>query len=205
MTTWCVTVTDEHGHAIGHGCANQTQEPQETRPTRATGRDQGRATVLLHGLRPARPAGRIRNLAAADRGRQTRPHGHPRPHHPPRDLRSSDSKPKVTTPSVELRRLFQGPARRLRRPDLRSRRPLRLRARCAVEGRNGRTCLCNGGPKCRRDHRLKQHPRWHVERLRQILRWTTHRDAGTPPNPPATHLTPSWRRTGNTWPAPDCR
>jgi hypothetical protein len=20
-TTWCVTVTDEHGHAVGHGCA----------------------------------------------------------------------------------------------------------------------------------------------------------------------------------------
>jgi hypothetical protein len=29
----------------------------------------------------------------------------------------------------------------------------------------GRTCLCNGGPKCRRDHRLKQHPRWHVDQL----------------------------------------
>ncbi|HEY6311808.1 MAG TPA: hypothetical protein VIY52_13525, partial [Streptosporangiaceae bacterium] len=28
-STWCVTVTDEHGHAIGHGCA---------RPAPATGR-----------------------------------------------------------------------------------------------------------------------------------------------------------------------
>ena len=35
MTTWCVTVTDEHVHAIGHGWPTRTQEPQETRPTRA--------------------------------------------------------------------------------------------------------------------------------------------------------------------------
>ena len=30
-TTWCVTVTDEQGHAVGHGCARRwTQEPQGT-------------------------------------------------------------------------------------------------------------------------------------------------------------------------------
>jgi len=29
----------------------------------------------------------------------------------------------------------------------------------------GRTCMGNGGPKCRHDHRLKQHPRWNVEQL----------------------------------------
>jgi hypothetical protein len=27
----------------------------------------------------------------------------------------------------------------------------------------GRSCECNGGPKCRYDHRLKQRPRWKVE------------------------------------------
>ena len=38
----------------------------------------------------------------------------------------------------------------------------------------GRSCLCNGGPKCRRDHRLKQHPRWKVEQLTPAtFRWTT--------------------------------
>ena len=25
--------------------------------------------------------------------------------------------------------------------------------------------MCNGGPKCRRDHRLKQDPRWTVDQL----------------------------------------
>jgi hypothetical protein len=38
----------------------------------------------------------------------------------------------------------------------------------------GRTCLCNGGPKCRHDHRLKQHPRWNVDQLPGgTFRWTT--------------------------------
>jgi hypothetical protein len=27
----------------------------------------------------------------------------------------------------------------------------------------GRTCMCNGCPKCRYDHRLKQHPWWAAE------------------------------------------
>ena len=38
----------------------------------------------------------------------------------------------------------------------------------------GRTCMCNGGPKCRRDHRLKQDPRWTVDQLPGgTFRWTT--------------------------------
>ena len=38
----------------------------------------------------------------------------------------------------------------------------------------GRTCLCNGGPKCRHDHRLKQHPGWKVDQLPDgTFRWTT--------------------------------
>jgi hypothetical protein len=38
----------------------------------------------------------------------------------------------------------------------------------------GRTCMCNGGPKCRHEHRLKQHPRWKVEQITPaVFRWTT--------------------------------
>jgi hypothetical protein len=38
----------------------------------------------------------------------------------------------------------------------------------------GRTCLCNGGPKCRYDHRLKQQAGWKVDQLADgIFRWTT--------------------------------
>src|SRR5689334_14161884 len=30
-TTWCVTVTDEHGHAVGHGCARPQPKSHRTR------------------------------------------------------------------------------------------------------------------------------------------------------------------------------
>jgi hypothetical protein len=41
-------------------------------------------------------------------------------------------------------------------------------------GAGGRTCLCNGDPKCRYDHRLKQDPRWKVDLLPGgDVRWTT--------------------------------
>jgi hypothetical protein len=37
----------------------------------------------------------------------------------------------------------------------------------------GRTCTCNGDPKCRHDHRLKQHPGWAAEHLADgTIRWT---------------------------------
>ena len=37
----------------------------------------------------------------------------------------------------------------------------------------GRTCECNGGPKCRHEHRIKQHPRWNVEQITPgTFRWT---------------------------------
>ena len=85
-TTWCVTVTDEQGHAVGHGCAR----PEPTS---------------------------YRNRA----GPGTR----------------------------------DGPG-------------------FSFTATAGRTCLCNGGPKCRRDHRLKQDPRWKVDQLPDgTFQWTT--------------------------------
>ena len=48
----------------------------------------------------------------------------------------------------------------------------------------GRTCLCNGGPKCRHDHRLKQHPKWKVDQLPDgTFRWSTPAGRTYPPNP----------------------
>jgi len=38
----------------------------------------------------------------------------------------------------------------------------------------GRTCLCNGGPKCRHDHQLKQDPRWKATQHPDgTFTWTT--------------------------------
>jgi hypothetical protein len=40
--------------------------------------------------------------------------------------------------------------------------------------KGGRTCRCNLGGACRRDHQLKQHPRWKVEQTRPgYFTWTT--------------------------------
>jgi hypothetical protein len=39
---------------------------------------------------------------------------------------------------------------------------------------DGLTCECDLGPKCRRHHRVKQAPDWHVEQPEPgIFRWTT--------------------------------
>ena len=40
--------------------------------------------------------------------------------------------------------------------------------------KGGRTCRCNIGGACRRDHQLKQHPRWKLEQTRPgHFTWTT--------------------------------
>jgi len=185
QTSYCVTVTDQDGHAIGHGCARPAPENH----TRTTGHD------------PPGPHGR--------------PAGHDPPgdHHPPGGpgaglrpgftftaagsdgpaggygaWRLSTGVPGRTDlliafdpialgtcdhrfegrghdPGVKLRHLAQirhatcvGPT---------CRRPAR---QCDFEHNipyeaGGRTCMCNGGPTCRHDHRLKQHPRWKVEQI----------------------------------------
>jgi hypothetical protein len=48
----------------------------------------------------------------------------------------------------------------------------------------GKTCLCNGGPKCRHDHRLKQHPRWNAEQITPV-----HRPVDRTVRPPVHHRT----------------
>ena len=56
---------------------------------------------------------------------------------------------------------------------------VRAARRCDFEhavpwDQGGRTCACNGGCRCRRDHRVKQSPGWQVEQLPGGLhRWTT--------------------------------
>jgi hypothetical protein len=124
-TTWCVTVTDERGHAIGHGCAR----PGPKRNRKRAG--------------PGTPC---------DHRFQAKGHD----------------------PRVKLKHLTQvryttctGPW--CRRPSTRA----DFEHNIPYEA-GARTCLCNGGPKCRGDHRLKQDPRWTVDQLRDgTFRWTT--------------------------------
>ena len=60
-TTWCVTVTDEHGHAVGHGCARP--EPKSHAQTR-----RARRRRAGPGSASPRPAGTARPAVTAPGG-----------------------------------------------------------------------------------------------------------------------------------------
>ena len=186
-TTWCMTVTDGDGHAIGHGCARPG-------PAGPAGNRAERAKPGTPGG-PDPPPRRPENLArpgfrfiAADQhgpsdgyGTWKLTTGEPGQ----RDLIVAlgpiavdhcDHRHQTRNhdPGVLLRHLTQirhatctGPG--CRRPAV----------NCDFEHNTphevgGLTCECNGGPKCRYDHRLKQHPGWKAEQPSPgIIVWTT--------------------------------
>ena len=145
-TTWCVTVTDQEGHAIGHGCARPEPKNQRRyrekrhKPGPPDGRDppredQGRTGVRLHRYRPARPARRIRHLDTAhrDQGRRPGPDRRTRPDHHQRlrpPVPGHGPRPRGQAPAPS-----PGPARHLHQPHLPApRRHLRLRAQHPLRG-----------------------------------------------------------------------
>ncbi len=180
-TSWCVTVTDQHGHAIGHGCARPAPRPPAGRhgktgppdghdPPGSAGGTGGRGFTVAPAGGPGPPGGYGSwRLATGNPGQP--------------DL-VIDLEPiagecdhrheaKGHDPGVMLRHLTQvryaactGPV--CRRPAV----------GCDFEHgvpyeAGGRSCLCNCDPKCRHDHRLKQHPRWKADRLAGgTIRWT---------------------------------
>jgi hypothetical protein len=163
-STWCVTVTDKDGHAVGHGCAR----PVKRRKPDGHDPPGGPGFTFTPTDHPGPPGGygtwrfttgqqdlliKIGPLPAGDCDHRWQARGH--------------------DPGVMLRHLAEvrhatctGPG--CRRPG----------ARCDFEHNvpyeaGGRTCLCNGGPKCRFDHRMKQDPRWNAEQLPNgEVRWT---------------------------------
>ena len=171
QTTWCVTVTDEHGHAIGHGCGRHEPKGNRNRagpgpPPDETGftftpasrdddppREYGTWRLRI-------PGGGTSLIVAIDTlDTQDCEHRY--------EARGHD-------PGVKLRHLSQVRHATCTSPVCR--RPAR---NCDFEHNTpyeagGRTCLCNGGPKCRHDHRLKQQPGWTVDQLPDgTFRWTT--------------------------------
>ena len=176
-STWCVTVTDSQGHAIGHGCA---------RPAPATSRKDPHKPDVLSGPDP--PSGPRFTLTPADQPGPPGGYGTWRfstgiPGQ--RDLlieigplptENCDHRHKARghDPGVMLRHLTQVRHATCTGPGCR-----RPAVNCDFEHNipyeaGGRTCLCNGNPKCRFDHRVKQDPRWKVEQLPSgEIRWTT--------------------------------
>ena len=168
-TTWCVTVTDEHGHAIGHGCARP--EPKSHRERAGPGPPGPPGFTFTPASRDGPPGGygawRLRtpgdgpDLIITLESLTTDPCDH-------RHQASGHD------PGVTLKHQVQVRHATCTSPVCR-----RPAAQCDVEHNTpyeagGRTCRCNTGPKCRHDHRLKQHPKWTVDQLPDgTFRWTT--------------------------------
>jgi hypothetical protein len=176
-STWCVTVTDSRGHAIGHGCA---------RPAPASGREKRNKPGTSGGPDPPGAPG----FTFTPTGEPGPPGGYGTwrfstgvPGH--RDLLieiwplpigecGHQHEARGHDPGVMLRHLAQVRHATCTGPGCR-----RPAGQCDFEHNipyeaGGRTCLCNGNPKCRFDHRVKQDPRWKVEQLPNgEVRWTT--------------------------------
>jgi hypothetical protein len=168
-TTWCVTVTDQHGHAVGHGCARPEPKSHSKRAS------------------PAPPGGAGFSFTPASRDGPPGGYGSWRLRVPgggPDLIVAIDTldtggcehryQARGHDPGVRLRHLSQ-----IRHDTCTSPVCRRPAAQCDFEHNTpyetgGRTCLCNGGPKCRHDHRLKQQPGWKVDQLPDgTFRWTT--------------------------------
>jgi Domain of unknown function (DUF222) len=171
-TTWCFTVTDREGHAIGHGCARLEPRNYRKRGHRQRARAPGPGFTFTPEARPGPPGGygtwrfttgvpgqpdlliAIEPIAidTCDHRREAKGHD----------------------PGVMLRHLTEIRHATCTGPTCR-----RPASRCDFEHNvpyeaGGRTCMCNGGPKCRHEHRLKQDPRWRVEQVTPgTFRWTT--------------------------------
>jgi hypothetical protein len=151
-TEWHLTLTDEHGWAIGHGCAKPkpgrkrgNNDKSGQAPTAGTNgserKDLKEATWTL-GL----PDGRELDFTI-----------HPIPVAGECDHRYESA---GHDPSPLLRHLAEVRDGTCTRPGC-----ARPAIRCDFEHtmpfeKGGRTCLCNGNPKCRHDHRVKQAPGW---------------------------------------------
>jgi len=163
-TTWCVTVTDGQGYAIGHGCARPERKRQKP-----AARD-GPGFAFTTAGEPGPPGGhRSWRLRTAGPGPDLIV-----------ALDSIDTEPcdhrwqaRGHDPGVKLRHLSEIRHATCTGPGCR-----RPAAQCDFEHNipyeaGGRSCLCNGGPKCRHDHRLKQDRRWRVDQLPDAtFRWT---------------------------------
>jgi hypothetical protein len=169
-TTWCVTVTDEHGHAAGHGCARP--EPKSHTKRAGPGPPPGGAGFCFT------PASRDGPPGGYGTWRLRVPGDGPDLIVAIDTLDTQDCEHRYETqghdPGVRLRHLSQVRHATCTSPVCR--RPART---CDFEHNvpfeaGGRTCLCNAGPKCRHDHRLKQQPGWTVSQLPDgTFRWTT--------------------------------
>ena len=173
-STWCITVTDEQGHAIGHGCAKlrrARRKPSQTR--RKPDRTSPHASRDGPGLTPSAtpgPDGGYGTWHLTNAGRDYTVQLHPIP------VTSCDHRYESAgyRPGRLLRHLVEVRDGQCTQPTC-----ARSARRCDFEhavpyDQGGRTCGCNGGCRCRRDHRVKQSPGWTVTQPQPgYHQWTT--------------------------------
>jgi hypothetical protein len=181
-STWCVTVTDSQGHAIGHGCARPA--PASSRSKRVTPDSRGSPDARGGPDPPSRPQFTFTpDSQPGPPGRYGRwrfSTGVPGQRDllidiGPLSTGPCDHRHEATghDPGVMLRHLAQIRHATCTGPGCRS-----PAANCDFEHNipyetGGQTCLCNGNPKCRFDHRMKQDPGWKAEQLPNgEVRWT---------------------------------
>jgi len=174
-TTWCVTVTDQDGHAIGHGCARP--EPRSHRKRAGPDPPPGGPGFSFTPAAPASPDGPATPPGGYGTWRLRTPGPGPGliVTLDPITTDPCDHRHQATghDPGVKLRHLSQVRHATCTSPVCR-----RPAAQCDHEHNTpyeagGRSCICNTGPKCRHDHRLKQHPKWTVNQLPGgTFRWT---------------------------------
>ena len=158
-TTWCVTVTDGQGHAVAHGCARP--EPKRHRKRARDGPGFSFTAAAEPGTWRLRTPGGGPDLIVTLEPITTQECDH-------------RFQAKGHDPGARLRHLSQVRHAACTGPWCR-----RPAERCDFEHNTpyeagGRSCLCNAGPKCRHDHRLKQDSRWNVDQLPDgTFRWTT--------------------------------
>ena len=177
-STWCVTVTDELGHAIGHGCA------RPARGRRKPGHDGAAGNRGSTPDPPARDGPGLTFTKAPDPG----PDGGYGTWHLttggrdytvtliPIPVTECDHRYETAgyKPGALLRHLVEVRDGQCTQPTC-----VRAARRCDFEhavpyDKGGRTCGCNGGCRCRRDHRIKQSPGWTVTQPKPgYHRWTT--------------------------------
>jgi hypothetical protein len=184
QTRWCVTVTDDDGYAVGHGCAAGRHDilshagltddtgppgtsPPRTRPGGSRDGPPGGRDHPPGGNRdgPPSPAGPgigeiLRKLGVTIEpiARGTCDHRHEEPgYKPSRKLRHLVAARTATCTSP-------GCGQTWARSDFEHTVPY---------DQGGRTCECDGGPTCRHDHRKKQSRGWKLEQPEPgIMRWT---------------------------------
>ena len=197
-TSWCVTPVDEDGHAVFHGCGRPEPKarPQPgSRVRRGKPGKRGRTRTAAGTARDGPGSGSAAGSRDSPGFSFTREPGDGPPGgHGTWRLRTPGGGPdlivelyslstedcdhrfeaKGDDPGVKLRHLAQ-----IRHATCTSPVCRRTASQCDFEHNvpyeaGGRTCLCNGGPKCRHDHRLKQQPGWKVDQLSDgTFRWTT--------------------------------